>query len=118
MQFEYLYYKMRRLLCSGVDTGRHVLPQFGDQRSYKLFTEAGFSTEEAVQIMTFNGTRALGRTNTGTVRTGKRVGFVILNGNLEKNPAVIEKAETVFKKGIGYDPEKILERTNGKFGTD
>ncbi|MGS2760638.1 amidohydrolase family protein [Sinomicrobium sp. M5D2P9] len=118
MQFEYQFYKMGGLLCSGADAGRHVLPGYGDQRNYQLFTEAGFSTEEAVQIITGNGARALERTDIGAVQAGKRADFVILNGNLEKDAAVIEKVETVFKKGIGYDPEKILGQINGKFGTD
>ncbi|MBA4745669.1 MAG: amidohydrolase family protein [Muricauda sp.] len=118
MQFEYQYFKMGGLLCSGVDAGRHVLPGFGDQRNYELLIEAGFSTPEAVQIMTGNGAKALQRFDIGTIQEGKRANFVILNGNLEKDPAIIEKVETVFKNGIGYDSHSILETIEGQFAKE
>ncbi|HMQ08868.1 MAG TPA: amidohydrolase family protein [Saprospiraceae bacterium] len=118
MQFEYQYFKMGGLLCSGVDAGRHVLPGFGDQRNYELHIETGFSTEEAVQIMTGNGARALERFDIGTLEVGKRADLVILDGNLKENSTVIKKVETVFKNGVGYDSEKILLETTNKFGID
>ncbi|MEN7551524.1 amidohydrolase family protein [Rapidithrix thailandica] len=118
IEFEYQFYKMGGLLCSGVDAGRHVLPGFGDQRNFELYIEAGFSTEEAVQVMTGNGAKALGNLTIGTIETGKRADFIILDGNLEKDASVIQKVETVFKNGIGYDPQKILAETHGKFGVE
>lgn len=118
MQFEYQYFKMGGLLCSGVDAGRHVLPGFGDQRNYELHIETGFSTEEAVQIMTNNGAKALERFDIGTIQVGKRADLVILEGDLKENSTVIKKVETVFKNGIGYDSEKILSETINKFGAD
>lgn len=118
MQFEYQYYKMGGLLCSGVDAGRHVLPGFGDQRNYELLIEAGFSTQEAIQVMTGNGSKALERNDIGTIQLGKRADFVILNGNLENDTSTIKNVEAVFKKGIGYDPESILETVQGQFGKE
>lgn len=118
MQFEYQYFKMGGLLCSGVDAGRHVLPGFGDQRNYELHMETGFSTEEAVQIMTGNGAKALERSDIGSLEVGKRADLVILDGNLKEKSTVIKKVETVFKNGVGYDSEKILLETTNKFGID
>lgn len=118
MQFEYQYFKMGGLLCSGVDAGRHVLPGFGDQRNYELHIETGFSTEEAIQIMTSNGAKALDRSDIGTIEVGKRADLVILDGNLKENSAVIKEVETVFKNGIGYDSEIILLETKNKFGLE
>lgn len=118
MKFEYQYYKKGGLLCAGVDAGRHVLPGFGDQRNYELLIEAGFTTEEAVQILTGNGAKALVRQDIGTIQVGKRADFIILDGNLSKDATVIKNVETVFKKGIGYDSEKILNGLTGKFGRD
>ncbi|WP_148261493.1 amidohydrolase family protein [Flagellimonas ruestringensis] len=118
MQFEYQYFKMGGLLCSGADAGRHVLPGFGDQRNYELLIEAGFSTPEAVQIMTGNGAKALERSDIGTIQEGKRANFVILNGSLEKDPTIIEKVETVFKNGVGYDSDSILETIEGQFAKE
>ena len=118
MQFEYQYFKMGGLLCSGVDAGRHVLPGFGDQRNYILLLESGFNAEEAIQIMSGNGAMALGRSDIGMIQAGRRADFVILDGDLHHDPSVIKKIKTVFKSGIGYDPEKILNETVGKFGLD
>jgi hypothetical protein len=118
MEFEHQYFKMGGLLCSGVDAGRHVIPGFGDQRNYELLIEAGFTTEEAIQVMTSNGAKALERTDIGSIQLGKRADFVILNGDLEKEGSTIEKVETVFKNGIGYNSEMILNGTIGQFGID
>lgn len=118
MLFEYQYYKMGGLLCAGVDAGRHVLPGFGDQRNYELLLEAGFSTQEAIQIMTGNGARALERSDIGIIQVGKRADFVILNGNLEIDVTSIKNMETVFKNGIGYNPELILETVQGQFAKE
>ncbi|RXG12700.1 dihydroorotase-like cyclic amidohydrolase [Leeuwenhoekiella aestuarii] len=118
MEFEYQYYKMGGLLCAGVDAGRHVLPGFGDQRNYELLIETGFTTEEAVQIMTGNGAKALDRQDIGTIQVGKRADFVILNGNLENDASTIKNVETVFKEGVGYNSKKILEKITGKFGME
>lgn len=118
IEFEYQFYKMGGLLCAGVDAGRHVLPGFGDQRNYELLIEAGFSTEEAIQVMTGNGSKALKRQDIGTIQVGKRADFVILNGNLENDAGTIKNVETVFKEGIGYNSKKIFERITGKFGME
>ncbi|WP_020404715.1 amidohydrolase family protein [Gracilimonas tropica] len=116
MEFEYQFFKMGGLLCSGVDAGRHVLPGFGDQRNFQLFVEAGFTTEEAIQVMTGNGAKALDRDDIGILQVGKKANFVILEGDLSKDASTIEKIETVFKEGIGYDPQSILRDLKGKFG--
>ena len=118
MQLEYQYYKMGGLVCAGVDAGRHVLPGFGDQRNYELLLEAGFSVEQAIQIMTGNGARALEINSIGTIELGKTANFVILNGDLENNATIIKNVETVFKNGIGYNPIKILNDNKGKFGLE
>lgn len=118
MQFEYQYFKMGGLLCAGVDAGRHVLPGFGDQRNYELLIEAGFSVEEAIQIMTGNGAQALERSDIGTIQIGKRADFIILDGNLPEDASVIKNVETVFKNGVGFNPEKILSETKGKLGIE
>lgn len=115
MQFEYQYYKKGGLLCAGVDAGRHVLPGFGDQRNYELLVEAGFTTEEAIQVMTSNGAKALGRTDIGSIQKGKRADFVILNGNLELNPSLIKQVEVVYKNGVEYNSQELLSEVEGKF---
>lgn len=118
MAFERQFFKMGGTLTTGVDAGRHVLPGFGDQRNYELLIEAGFSTEEAIQIMTGNGAEALERNDIGIIQEGKRADFVILNGILEQDASVIKKVETVFKNGFGYDASLLLKTVQGQFGKE
>ncbi len=118
MEFEYQFYKMGGLLGSGADAGRHNLPGYGDQRNFELLREAGFSTEEGIQILTHNGAKILNREDIGSIEAGKRADFVILNGDLKSDSSSIRNVETVFKSGIGYDSKKLIESTNGKVGLE
>lgn len=118
MAFNYQFYKMGGLLGSGTDPGRHNLPGYGDQRDFQLLVEAGFSVEEAIQVMTSNGAAIIERSNIGSIAIDKRADFVILNGDLTKDPSVIKKVETVFKNGIGYDSPKIISFTDGLVGLE
>lgn len=115
MEFEYQFFKMGGTLTAGVDAGRHVLPGYGDQRNFELLKEAGFTTEEALKVMTSNGAKVLSNPETGTIEKDKKADFVIIEGNIEKN---IRNVELVFKDGYGYDPKLILEEMEGKFGEE
>ena len=116
MRFEYQFYQMGGLLTSGVDPGRHNLPGYGDQRNHELLREAGFTAAEAVQIMTRNGATALRRSDIGTLAVGMRADFVLLDGDLSRDASVIRRVALVFKNGIGYDPRRLLARTDGRVG--
>ena len=112
MQFEYQFFEMGGNLTAGVDAGRHVLPGFGDQRNFELLREAGFNTEQAIKIMTANGAKALSDSQIGSIESGKKADFVIIDGDINDS---IRNVETVFKDGLGYDPNQILKELNGKF---
>ncbi|NVN19836.1 amidohydrolase family protein [Muricauda sp. HICW] len=116
MAFDRQFHEMGGLLCSGVDAGRHIVPGFGDQRNFELLREAGFSTEEAIQVMTNNGAKALGKSDIGSIAVGKNADFVILDGTLVNDPSAIYKVNTVFKNGLGYDSNKLIGDLQGKFG--
>ena len=113
MEFEYQFFKMGGTLTAGVDAGRHVLPGFGDQRNFELLKEAGFTSEEAIKIMTSNGAEVLSNSKIGIIENGKKADFVVINGDIKEN---IRNVELVFKDGYGYDPKLILEELNAKFG--
>ncbi|WP_215225780.1 amidohydrolase family protein [Echinicola shivajiensis] len=115
MEFEYQFFKMGGTLTAGVDAGRHVLPGFGDQRNFELLKEAGFTTEEAIKIMTSNGAGVLSNPEIGTIEKGKKADFIVIEGNIEKN---IRNIEFVFKDGYGYNTKLILEEMDGKFGEE
>jgi len=116
MEFEHQFFALGGRLTSGVDPGRHVLPGFGDQRNFELLIEAGFTTEEAIQVMTGNGAKALSLLNVGLIKKGMLANFVLIDGNLKENPDNIKNVETVFKDGYGYDSNLILKEVKGKVG--
>jgi len=121
MAFEKGFVEAGGLLASGVDpTGMGgALAGYGDQRNYELFIEAGFTSAQAVKIMTANGARILGvDRRLGTVERGKLADLVVLEGDLGSDPAVIRKPTVVLKDGVGYDPAKLIASVEGRVGID
>lgn len=119
MDFEVAFVKAGGLLLAGPDpTGNGgVLPGFGDQREVELLVEAGFTPLEAIHIATENGAVYLGRQDRiGTLAPGKQADLVLIKGDPSKNIDDIEKIETVFKAGVGYDSEKLIESVRGQVG--
>ena len=101
------------LLIAGPDpTGNGgVIPGFGDQRELELLVEAGFSPLEAIRIGTLNGATYLGLANRiGSIAAGKNADLIVIRGNPAANIDDVEKVETVFKDGVGFDSAKLLER--------
>ena len=116
-RFERRFVAAGGLLVSGPDTGRHVLPGFGDQRNVELLVDAGFSVPEAVRIATLNGARALGiEADSGSIEVGKRADLVVLNGDLARDAAVIRQVEQVFREGRAYSPQRLLDGLDGQIG--
>jgi imidazolonepropionase-like amidohydrolase len=107
------------LLIAGPDpTGRgDVLPGFGDQRGIELLVEAGFSPVEAIKIATLNGAIYLGRDKQiGSIAPGKHADLVVIRGDPSKQIGDVENVEIVFKDGVGYDAQKLLESVRGRYG--
>ncbi len=121
LAFDKQFYAAGGVLGNGVDpTGNGgALPGFGDQRGYELLRESGLSAEQAVQVVSFNGARILGVSDKlGSVEKGKIADVVLLRGDLVADPSVIRNVVVVFKDGVGYDPEKLLNAAKGRVGID
>ena len=119
MDFEVAFVKAGGLLLAGPDpTGNGgVLPGFGDQCEVELLVEAGLTPVEAIHIATENGAVYLGRQDRiGTLAPGKQADLVLIKGDPSKNIDDIEKVETVFKAGIGYDSARLIESVRGQVG--
>jgi hypothetical protein len=119
MDFELAFARAGGLLLAGPDpTGNGgVLPGFGDQREVELLVEAGFTPVEAIHIATENGATYLGRDDRiGTLAPGKQADLVLIKGDPSKSINDIEKVETVFKAGVGYDSEKLIDSVRGQVG--
>ena len=119
MEFERAFVKAGGLLAAGVDpTGNGgALPGFGDQRNFELLIEAGFTPPEVVQIMSANGAKVLGQFDRlGSVTAGKIADLVVIRGDPARTPADIRKVVTVFKDGVGYDSQKLIEAVKSTVG--
>jgi imidazolonepropionase-like amidohydrolase len=119
MEFERSFVKAGGLLMAGCDpTGfGGILAGFGDQRNLELLVEAGFTPVEAIHIATENGAKWLGEdASVGTIAAGKAADIVVIDGNPAEKIGDVEKVETVFKDGVGYDPVKLRASVQGLAG--
>ena len=120
LEFEYAFSKAGGLLMAGLDpTGMGgVIAGFGDQREVELLVEAGFTPVEAIHIATYNGAQYLGELERiGTIAPGKQADLVVIKGDPSKKIEDIENVETVFKDGVGYDSDKLIQSVRGIVGS-
>ena len=119
MEFERAFVAAGGLLIAGLDpTGNGgVVAGFGDLRQVELLVEAGFSPIEAIKIASLNGAKFLGEdSRIGSLAVGKQADLMIVNGNPAAKISDIENVEIVFKDGIGYDSEKLIQSVQGLVG--
>jgi len=119
MDFERAFVAAGGLLIAGPDpTGNGgIVAGFGDLRQVELLVEAGFTPVEAIKIASFNGAKFLGEdARIGSIAAGKQADLMVVKGNPAANIADIEKVEIVFKDGVGYDSEKLIQSVQGLVG--
>ena len=119
LEFEREFVKQGGMLLAGLDPTGYggVIAGFGDQREVELLVEAGFTPVEAIHIATSNGAEFLGEMDkVGTLAVGKQADLVVIDGDPADNMKDIEKVETVFKDGVGYDAAKLIESVRGLVG--
>jgi Amidohydrolase family len=119
MELEHTFAQAGGLLLAGPDpTGNGgVVPGFGDQREIELLVEAGFSPVEAIKIATLNGATYLGKQDQiGTVAAGKNADLVVIKGDPSNHISDIENVEIVFKDGVGFDSQKLIDSVKGRYG--
>jgi imidazolonepropionase-like amidohydrolase len=118
MQWERAFVAAGGLLGAGSDPwGTGFLPGFGNLRNYELLVEAGFTPEQAIQILTLNGAKILGEdARVGSIAAGKRADLVVIRGNPLRAPAEIYNVITVFRNGVEYDSVKLREGAKGRVG--
>lgn len=106
------------VLGSGSDPwGTGFLPGFGNVRNYELLVQAGFTPEQAVQVMTLNGARILGEeARIGSVQAGKAADLVVIRGDPVRTPADAYEVTMVFRDGLGYDAARLRDFARGKVG--
>lgn len=119
LQLDLAFFRAGGRLVAGTDpTGSGgVIPGFSNQRTIELLVEAGFTLPEAIQVVTLNGARYLGRdTETGSLAIGKQADLVVINGDPTTAISDVRKVETVFKQGIGFDSARLIANVSGRVG--
>jgi enamidase len=107
------------VLLAGTDptAAGGVVPGFADLRQLELLVEEGFSPVQAISIATLNGAKYLGRdARIGSIVAGKQADLVVVLGDPARTIGDVRRVETVFKAGIGYDPQKLVESVKGQVG--
>jgi enamidase len=107
------------LLLAGTDPtgGGGVIPGYSNQRELELLVESGFTPLEAIRIGTLNGATFLGRADrVGSIAVNKDADLVVLAGDPATRITDLRNVQIVFKRGIGYDPAKLIESVKGKVG--
>src|SRR5215216_3888763 len=119
MDFERAFVKAGGMLIAGLDpTGNGgIVAGFGDLREVELLVEAGFTPTEAIRIASLNGAKFLGEdARIGSIAAGKQADLMIVKGNPAATITDIENVEIVFKDGVGYDSEKLIQSVQGLVG--
>ena len=119
MDFERAFVQAGGVLIAGLDpTGNGgVVAGFGDLRGVELLVEAGFTPLDAIKIYSLNGAKFLGEdARIGSIAPGKQADLMIVKGNPAARISDIENVEIVFKDGIGWDTEKLIQSVQGLVG--
>jgi imidazolonepropionase-like amidohydrolase len=119
MEFERAFVKAGGVLLAGLDpTGiGGIIAGFGDLREVELLVDAGFTPLEAIKIATLNGAQFLGEADhIGSLSPGKQADIMLVKGDPSVKIADIENVEVVFKDGVGWDSQKLIESTKGQVG--
>jgi len=119
MKLERMFVAAGGTLISGTDPTGYggVVPGYSAKREVELLVEAGFSFPEALKIATLNGARFLGRDkDVGSLEVGKRADIALVVGDPAHDSAAIEHMPLVFKAGIGYRADAIIESLKGQVG--
>ena len=119
MDLERAFVAAGGLLLAGPDgTGNGgVIPGFGDHTEMELLVDAGFTPLQAIRIATLNGAIFLGRQDhIGSIAPGKNADLVVVKGDPATRIADIENVTIVFKDGVGYDVNKLLDSVKDRYG--
>jgi imidazolonepropionase-like amidohydrolase len=119
MEFERAFVKAGGTLLAGLDpTGiGGVIAGFGDLREVELLVDAGFTPIEAIKIASLNGAEFLGEADhIGSLAAGKQADIMVVKGDPSSKISDIENVELVFKDGVGWDSNKLIESVKGQVG--
>ncbi|MBD3666801.1 MAG: amidohydrolase family protein [Kangiella sp.] len=118
LEHDRLFLQRGGLLTIGPDPGLHSIPGFADQRNFELLVDAGFTVQEAIQVMSANGAQLLGFEDRGYIKEGYRADLIVVDGDLEKAPQKINAIKFVIKNGVAYKPQQLRKGLEGQLGKE
>jgi imidazolonepropionase-like amidohydrolase len=107
------------LLVVGTDEPvyTNLLPGFAYHRELLAMTYAGLPPAAVLKAATINGAKALGIDDRlGSIEAGKLADLYVVRGDPLDDIKAARDIRFVFKDGIAYDPEELLEAVEGKIG--
>jgi imidazolonepropionase-like amidohydrolase len=119
MKLEAAFHRAGGTLVAGTDPtgGGGVIPGFSNQHQVELLVESGISALDAIKISTLNGANYLGiGARTGSLVVGKQADLMLVMGDPSANIADIRRVELVFKQGVAWDPQKLINSVKGRVG--
>ncbi len=119
MALERAFFEAGGLLVVGTDPTGYggVVAGFANQRAIELLVDAGLTPEQAIQVATRNGARYLEiEDEFGTIAPGKLADLVVIEGDPSADISDIRRVEMVFKDGIAYDSDRLIESVKGSVG--
>jgi len=119
MAFERAFYRAGGVLLAGTDPTGYggVVAGYSNARELELLVEAGLTPLEAIRVATLNGAQYLGRADrVGSIAAGKQADLVVVSGDPSARIADVERVETVFKGGVGFDAPKLFASVKGQVG--
>ena len=111
--------------------GAHVIGTVGSKAKANGITSAAFGSSATANA---DNTLALGTsskatqtngmafgvnansTGFGSIAVGKNADLVVVKGDPSTHIDDIENTEIVFKDGVGYDSQKLLDSVRGRYG--
>jgi enamidase len=118
-KLEVAFYRAGGTLLVGTDPtgGGGVIAGYSNQHALELLVEAGLTPLEAIKVGTLNGATYLGRgALVGSIAAGKQADLVVIDGDPSTTISDIRKVSIVFKQGVGYDPQKLINSVKGRVG--
>jgi hypothetical protein len=117
--FEHAFVEAGGHLMVGSDTTGNggIIAGFANKRAIELLVLSGFTPAESIKFATLNGAQFLGEDERiGSIEVGKQADLVVVKGNPAADINDLENVEIVFKDGIGWDSDCLIESAQGMVG--
>lgn len=119
MEFEKAFVDAGGTLLVGTDpTGwGGTIPPNSIHAALILLVEAGFSPLAVIHLATLNGATFLGiDQDVGSIEVGKRANLVLIDGRPDESIDHVQHVALVFKDGVAYRPEALVDSVRGTLG--